>query len=227
MSQSLPIIGITPDVAEVNGRVRIDVGLAYSQAVERAGGLPVVLAPQVALIPAYLSLCNGFVFTGGDDPRTEPFGVPTHREAKPLHPQRQEFETALLRAIDSAPHRPVLGICLGMQMMSLCAGGKLNQHLPDTLPTHRLHWGEEHPVVALPNAGPLALAGKVQSKHRQAVEDPGRLAPIARSEDGVLEAVRDIARPFYLGVQWHPERTRDESVGQRLFDELVSAARRG
>lgn len=123
---------------------------------------------------------------------------------------------------------PVLGVCLGMQMMSLAAGGRLNQHMPDDVPSHAEHWGAEHPVAAIEEGvrePRFRFEGVVQSKHKQAVADAGSLTPIARSADGVLEAVFDASRKFYVGVQWHPERTRNAAVGQKLFDELVRAAR--
>jgi gamma-glutamyl-gamma-aminobutyrate hydrolase PuuD len=228
VSQAKPIIGITTDVTEKDGRVKLDVAQAYCDAVERAGGVPVLLPPNVLLVNEYVARCDGFVFTGGDDPRTEAFGAPTHAKANPVHPQRQEFEMKLLARLQSGD-TPVLGVCLGMQMMSLAAGGKLNQHMADDVPSHAEHWGAEHPVAPIAAGATeprFQLSGVVQSKHKQAVADAGTLTPIARSADGVLEAVFDASRKFYVGVQWHPERTRDAAVGQKLFDELVRAARR-
>ncbi|MGH7242124.1 MAG: gamma-glutamyl-gamma-aminobutyrate hydrolase family protein [Phycisphaerales bacterium] len=221
-----PIIGITADVTEKDGRVKLDVAQAYCDAVERAGGVPFVLPPNVALVDEYFSLCNGFVFTGGADPRTEPFGVPTHPKANPMHPLRQEFETKLLAQLQSVSQAPVLGVCLGMQMMCLAAGGKLNQHMADNVPSHAEHWAAEHAVVPSDRQTRFQYSGIVHSRHRQAVENSGRLAPLAKSADGILEGVFDPSKRFYIGVQWHPERTRDPEVGQRLFDELVEAARR-
>lgn len=229
VSQAKPIIGVTTDVSEKDGRVKLDVAQAYCDAVERAGGVPVLLPPNPAMVEEYLKWCDGFVFTGGDDPRTEPFGAPTHAKATPVHPLRQEFETRLLARLQ-AEDVPVLGVCLGMQMMSLAAGGRLDQHMEDNLPSHAEHWGAEHGVAPIASASPdprFQFSGVVQSKHRQAVIDAGRLTPIARSSDGVVEAVVDKAKKFFVGVQWHPERTRDAAVGQRLFDELVTAAQRG
>jgi putative glutamine amidotransferase len=159
----------------------------------------------------------------------EEFGAPTHPQAKPMHPDRQAFETALLKALDARPQTPVLGVCLGMQMMALHAGGKVNQHLPDTLPTAAQHGGDSQHRVKAVGANPAlagAEAGPVTSHHHQAVENPGKLRVVAASEDGVIEAVDDPARAFYLGVQWHPERTALESLGQRLFEKLVEAARK-
>src|SRR5579862_581301 len=123
-----PIIGIAPDLTEPRpGRLRAEVGFSYAASVVAAGGLPIVLAPIVDLIPEQIALCDGFVLTGGGDPRTEPFGEPTHKEAAPVHPDRQRYETALIEALLARPQTPTLGVCLGMQMMALVAGGTLNQ----------------------------------------------------------------------------------------------------
>lgn len=181
--------------------------------------MPIVLAPLVELLPEYLRLCDGFVFTGGDDPRMEPFGEATHPKANPMDPMRQEFETALLASLlpatDDRSRRPVLGICLGMQMMALTAGGRLHQHLPDNIETADLH----HPGTAAEPAvaGGMAKAdrqhrlliepgsddawaellqspseaeqGVVSSYHHQAVSDAGRFRVVARAPDGVIEAI--------------------------------------
>lgn len=224
-----PIIGITADLATAdNGGSRVQCALAYAAAVADAGGLPVLLPPVAALAAEFAARCDAILFTGGDDPRTEPFGVPTHPQARTMHPDRQAFEAALLQALDARPQMPVLGVCLGMQMMALHAGGTLNQHLPDTLPTAGAHRSDsQHTLraVAQNRALPADLSGTVTSHHHQAVMDPGRLRVVASSDDGVIEAVDDPARPFYLGVQWHPERTALEALGKRLFVSLVDAAR--
>lgn len=214
MKQARPIIGITVDV--VDGRCAVS--RAYADMVIRAGGAtPILLAPDIRLVDSYLALCDGFVFTGGDDPRMEPFGVATHPEAKLVNDDRQAFETALLQRVGA---RPTLGVCLGMQLMALTSGGGLDQHLPDLLATHETHWGKRtHRVEgAIGN-------GEIQSHHRQAVNDPGSLDVVASAPDGVIEAIRDSSRPFFVGVQWHPERSGDGPLGAGLFAELVRAAR--
>jgi putative glutamine amidotransferase len=137
-----------------------------------------------------------------------------------MDPRRQAFEVALLEALDAEGEVPVLGICLGMQLMGLHKGGRLDQHLPESLPTAESHSPRRSHAVS----GELGC-GPVHSHHRQALVDPGALRVIARAEDGLIEAVRDEARPFYVGVQWHPERTEDEALGPGLFRSLVAAAR--
>ncbi|MCA9285368.1 MAG: type 1 glutamine amidotransferase, partial [Phycisphaerales bacterium] len=192
-----PCIGLTADAESDRYFSR----RSYADAVAAAGGLPVIL-PPVACAAESVRRCDAIVLTGGDDPIMEAFGRPTHPQATTVDPARQAFELALLRALDADADKPVLGICLGMQMMALHAGGDLHQHLPETLPTHAEHWGRMHHAVR----GSLG-SGTVLSHHRQAVADAGRLAVVASAPDGVIEAVADAGRRFYLGVQWHPERT--------------------
>jgi len=214
-------VGITCDLFDHNGIERAAAASAYARAVRTAGGLPVLLPPVPGTGRAHLAGLDALVLTGGDDPVTEPFGVPTHPAAVRVHPDRQAFETELLN--DAPAELPILGVCLGMQMMALIAGGALDQHLPDTTPTHADHDNADHEVRPAPDA--TFPAGVVRSKHHQAVSDPGRLEVLARAHDGVIEAVGDPIRPFRLGVQWHPERTDDQNLGQNLFGSLVAAAR--
>jgi putative glutamine amidotransferase len=167
---------------------------------------------------------DAFVFTGGDDPKTEPFGQPTHPKADVMSQERQAFEVALLEALSlHHPDKPVLGVCLGMQLMALVAGGRLNQHLPDDTPTSEDHL-HDHAHAIVPSCEAIA-SGEVTSHHHQAVSEPGRLRVSGRAHDGVIESIDDPARAFYLGVQWHPERTPDAPLGRGLFDRLVSACR--
>ena len=219
-----PLIAITTDLEPAQGTLRVFSYRTYAESVLRAGGHPVYIPPIRGNEAMAAERFDGFVFAGGDDPRTEPFGVPTHPEARPVHEDRQAFETELLRLLEvSRAEAPLLGVCLGMQMMALVAGGELDQHMPDTTPDAARHWEQSHAIV--PVDGSALPAGEIYSKHRQAVSDPGPLRITAKSDDGVIEAIDDPRRPFYLGVQWHPERTPHAPLGQRIFDELVRACR--
>ena len=210
-----PLIGITTDV---DGD-RYQVAASYVAAVTAAGGLGVLLPCEPARAGEYVRRCDGVLLTGGDDPIMEHWASVTHPAAKKIDPLRQAFELALLAALDTDEGPPVLGICLGMQLMGLHRGGALDQHLPETLATSGLHWsGSEHDIH-----GPLG-DGVVHSHHHQALSDAGGLRVVANATDGVIEAVRDDRRPFYLGVQWHPERTEAEQFGAGIFRELVTAA---
>lgn len=225
-----PVIGITCDTATPHtpARWRYESPCEYSRAVTAAGGVPLLLPYESRHIAAYLRLCDGFLLSGGDDPDTTRFGEPVHPRANLMHPGRQAFESALLAALD-ATHHPVLGVCLGMQMMALHAGGRLHQHLPDApgFDEHRAaaHDNKPHTVTALDGSQHyLRRGGTVHSKHHQAVADTGAMRPIA-AFDGVVEAIDrpDAPRRFYLGVQWHPECTADEELGLGLIRRFVEA----
>jgi putative glutamine amidotransferase len=152
-----------------------------------------------------------------------------------MHGHRQSYEMLLLQEIDARKDLPTLGICLGMQMMTLMAGGMLEQHLPDRLGAgaarHRGPGGAVHGVVVGDEAAKaLGVApgeGAVASHHHQAVSNAGRLTVLARDADGTVEAVSDPTRPYYVGVQWHPERTEEARLGQAIFDELIARCRSG
>lgn len=226
-----PLVGITADLGPHprTARPQARVALAYAQAVERAGATPLILPPIPSLAERLAESCDAFVLTGGDDPRTETFGTPTHPNATPIEPDRQEFETRLLMALESRPDTPVLAICLGMQLMGLIAGGELDQYLPDSLPTHADHLSHNHEVIPV-HSPPLAsdlpeFKGAVHSHHRQALRSSGTLDVIARAHDGVIEAIMDPRKRLALGVQWHPERTTDQKLGDGLFHALVRAIR--
>ncbi len=185
----------------------------------RAGGTPLILPCSLERASDYVGICDGIILSGGDDPSMEQWGVATHPKAKSIDPIRQEFELAMLEALRLDPDKPVLGICLGMQLMALDAGGALDQYLFDSLSTAADHWDHQMHSVS----GVLGSA-RVFSHHRQAITDPGALQIVARAHDGLIEAVRDAGRRMYLGVQWHPERTDDDELGFGLVRALIGAA---
>ena len=213
-----PVIGITADASAD----KFQVGRAYIDMVERAGGAPLILPCIAACAQQFVRICDGIILSGGGDPiTTDPRlgGVPVHPKASPIDPARQQFEIAVLDALEHEVGKPALGICLGMQMMGLHAGGAINQHLADSLHTADQHWDKRAHTVT----GELGR-GIVHSHHRQALTDAGAMRVIACSEDGVIEAITRDDRPFYIGVQWHPERTDDPQLGLGLLRRLVEAA---
>ena len=206
-----PIIGITADYHEKRHRV----GIAYADAIVCAGGIPLILPPILSQKDHYHSICDGFVFSGGDDPRMEHWNIPTHPNATPVAKERQEFELALLESLQEKPNVPVLGVCLGMQWMGLLAGGILEQDLSEPYLSH--HQVGEHAIEG------VIGSGKVHTHHHQALNHAGSLSIVATSDDGVIEAVQDYSKKWYVGVQWHPERTENSQLGQDLFNQLVNA----
>ncbi len=217
-----PLIAITSDLMIRKDRPTAYLTMTYAQAVHQAGGIPVILPPMPGNAADLIGHFDAFILSGGDDPTTESFGHPTHHASTPVIQARQAFETELIDELDNYRDVPVLGICLGMQMLALCRGGSLNQHLPETHQTHATHWDNEHEIESIDEG--MLSSGAVWSGHRQAVADPANFRVLASSPDGVIEAIDDPSRAFLLAVQWHPERTTDSMLGQGLFDRLILAA---
>ncbi|MEM1212250.1 MAG: gamma-glutamyl-gamma-aminobutyrate hydrolase family protein [Planctomycetota bacterium] len=226
-----PIIGITVDNQRNTAKSGVyESSIAYSRAVAAAGGTPVLLPHAVGAVDRvgeYLKLCNGFVLTGGVDPDVRAFGFELHGSARVMDPGRQAFEVGLLERLrDDAPDTPVLGVCLGMQLMALVAGGELDQFMPASMgeDAARVHQGDRrHPVEAAVPETVLAGGGEVVSSHRQAVGEAGSMRVIGAAPDGVIEAIDEPGRRFCVGVQWHPERGGDGALSAGLIQRFVAA----
>jgi putative glutamine amidotransferase len=225
-----PIIGITSYVVPATWGVWHDISTAllpydYVAAVTEAGGRAVILPPD-DIDTDVLRVLDGLVLAGGADISPELYGAEREPRTDPAH-DRDVAELNLARAALERDF-PVLGVCRGMQILAVAAGGRLHQHLPDVL-GHERHrpatavYGE-HEARFTPGSRIAALMGDdlgIRCYHHQGVADAGSLTVTGRTEDGNLETVEDPAKRFALGVQWHPEVTRDK----RLFGALVEAAR--
>jgi putative glutamine amidotransferase len=225
-----PIIGITTYVEPASWGVWHDlettlVPHAYVEAVTIAGGRAVLLPPD-DLDADILGRLDGLVLSGGADLGADLYGA----EPEPLtdtRPSRDAGEMLLARAALDAD-LPILGVCRGMQMLTVAAGGRLHQHLPDVL-GHEKHrpapgvYGTHDATFAAGSriAGLMGDERAINCYHHQGVADPGTLTVTGHAEDGLPETVEDPARRFVLGVQWHPEVSRDK----RLFGALITAAR--
>ena len=214
-----PLIGLSADFVDNYARLR----RTYLDMVEAAGGIPVILPPKAALREEMLDRVDGVIMTGGDDIDVSRFGIALHPKAECMPAERQESEFALLKALDQRTDMPVLGICLGMQLMGFHRGATLIQHLPDVISDGERHRNDAIHAVEAERGSPLR-AGLVRSWHHQAITDVKGLDVIARSDDGVVEGVIDPTRRFYVGVQWHPERTEAEETGLGVVRSLVQAA---
>ncbi|MFM7260677.1 MAG: gamma-glutamyl-gamma-aminobutyrate hydrolase family protein [bacterium] len=215
-----PLIGITADLVGDHARNR----RTYLDMVAAAGGVPVILPPNAALREDMLDRVDGVIITGGDDIDVSRFGIPLHPKAECMPPERQDAEFALLRALDARPDKPVLGICLGMQLMGVHRGCTLIQHLGDVIADGERHRNDSIHSVEAVKGSPLS-SGLVKSWHHHALADANTFDVIARSDDGVLEGIIDPNRRFYLGVQWHPERTDAPETGLDVVRTLVEHAR--
>ncbi len=200
---------------------------SYAEAVARAGGVPVLLPPQAPTSAPYVvERIDGLVVTGGADVDPARYGAEPHPRTASWRPDRDAWEVALLEAAD-ARTLPVLGICRGMQLMAVQRGGRLDQHLPDTV-GHETHspggdaFGDVD-VHTSPDTRLRMLVGdrhNVGCHHHQSVAEHPGFAAAAWAEDGTLEAIEAPGGRFLVAVQWHPETRADAG----LFAGLVAAA---
>lgn len=227
-----PTIGITVDNRDNSASsLRYESSIGYSRAVAELGGIPLLLPHEPELARAFVDLCDGIILTGGVDPQTEAFGEPMHPKARPIDPRRQLFELALLDALAERNDKPALGVCLGMQLMALHARGRLNQYMPESmgLDDAAKHQKDSRHVIHLKVDDSILLPGgtteelQVVSYHQQAVSHAGTMRVVATAPDGVIEAIDDPTRRFYVGVQWHPERGSDGLVNRDLLRRFVGA----
>jgi putative glutamine amidotransferase len=227
-----PVIGLTTyreDAAWGVWRQRADVlPTAYADAVEATGGVPVLLPPvgQAGAADAVVARLDGLVISGGADVEPGRYDASPHPRTAGWRPDRDAWESALLDAADAAG-LPVLGVCRGMQLMAVHAGGRLDQHTPD-LVDHERHspgadeYGEIE-VSTTTGTRVSTLVGDrlaVNCHHHQSVQTHPGFVAAARAADGTLEAMEAPGDRFCVAVQWHPETAAD--VG--LLAGLLRAA---
>lgn len=229
-----PLIGISAWTKQ-NGNLTVSsVNLAYIQAVDAAGGLPVFLTPGLSrgALNEWLSRLDGLVLTGGGDLNPKYWGEERHELSDVPNDERDEFDLYLANwALTNQV--PFLGICRGMQTMAVVSGGSLHQHIGEE---HRL--AERRPeIVHTASVQPDSLLGRLtgvqelgmNSVHHQAVNRLAeRFQVVARAADGTVEAYEEPSLPFCLCVQWHPEAlasAHDEHAA--IFRGLIEAASRG
>jgi putative glutamine amidotransferase len=234
-----PLIGITCGLS-VNkyGSDVCAVGRAYTEAVFRAGGIPLMIPmasdqPDQAEIIASL---DGLLLTGGGDINPRLFDGKPHARVYGVSDARDTLEIALVRAAVSH-HVSVLAICRGIQVLNVAFGGTLYTDIQDQHPDALRHdWFPDIPRDYLAHSIQIDRASvlfsffeadeiQVNSLHHQGIEKVGQdLVPIAFARDGLVEALVMENADFVVGVQWHPECLPDDVKMQKLFKGFVAAS---
>ena len=230
-----PIIGIGSDVLRVEGeRDRAFVYLTYTEALRRSGAVPVLIPPQPENAADLVEGLDGLLLAGGDDCDPSLYGEEVHPSVEPMDPRRQSNDLILAR-LARERSIPTLGICLGVQVMNVAAGGTLLQDIDSQVQTEIRHASRpedrgRHDVLIERGTRLAEILSpgehNVNSSHHQAVGRVGEgLRVTASAPDGVVEGLEDPRHPFYQGVQWHPEDMAGEESAGALFGAFVEAAR--
>jgi putative glutamine amidotransferase len=210
---------------------------SYIDAVQREGGVALMLPPDERVEEEpddVLDLIDGLILAGGADIDPATYGAAAHRETRGTVPERDGFELALARR---ALERdiPLLGVCRGMQLMNVAAGGTLLQHLPESHGHHEHRRnpgtfdGADHDVrlqdgsLAARAAGEMVHATK--SHHHQGIDRVGEGFEVTGWSviDDLPEAFEAPDRRFALGVQWHPEADERSRLIAALVQEAIAA----
>ena len=211
------------------------VPIAYSEAIKRAGGVPVIV-PNIAdddLIDSYVEMCEGFLFTGGVDVNPMIYNEEMILETKKYSFERDEFELKLLEKIRDI-NKPILGICRGMQLINSVYGGSLYQDLkiagfnlnhnnPQNIidGTHSI--AIEKDSILFDIFGEKAI---VNSYHHQAVKDVAEgFRVTSRAKDGIVESMEWTGERYIHLVQFHPEMMiyKHEKF-EKIFEDFVKRA---
>jgi len=226
-----PIIGITCFMKEATyGNFERHAAIlpsAYISMVDKAGGIPLII-PPAGDMTSLLDSVDALVVSGGPDICPENYGQSPDPMTREFFPEQDIIEMKLI-AEAMRRNMPFLGVCRGMQILSVMHGGCLHQHL-DTTPGHEGHGGfngaeTEHMIDIRNNSLLGRMMGEslmVNSSHHQGVADAGSLLVSATaSHDNLIEAVENADLDYCIGVQWHPERAGHTI----LYSELIEAAR--
>jgi putative glutamine amidotransferase len=236
-----PLIGITAYTRDwVEKGWEYDVSYASNAvAIEKAGGLPVLIPAKVELatLRAIYERLDGVLLPGGGDVDPEIYQAEKHATTGNIDDDRDRTEIALTQwAMED--DLPAFGICRGIQVMNVAMGGTLMQDIPSMVDTTLVHdvpsskpRGTLLHEVKLDQDSRLAgIIGQpivnVNSLHHQSIEKP---APTVRvtgyAPDGVVEAIEVPEKHFIMAVQWHPEDLIDDSRMLNIFTSFVDAAR--
>jgi putative glutamine amidotransferase len=215
-----PIVGITMDIEGEYLRMKHH----HSVSIIRAGGIPVFLPPSGNAI-FYAEIIDALLIPGGRDINPSYYHEDILPQVKLVPRERSDFEIALLMEIIKH-HKPVFGICYGMQLINVAFGGTLFQDIESQLSSAINHRQGYHKIVVEGNRFIKEGEFSVNSTHHQAVKELATcLEGFAFSPDKFIEAFYLKDYPFLVGVQWHPERLLDDTLSLALFQAFIKASK--
>jgi putative glutamine amidotransferase len=213
---------------------------SYISAIISAGGAPFLIPVEArdSVLRMLFEQADAILLPGGGDIASHFFDEMPHPSLSDVQSARDELELTLARwGLEEG--KPLLGICRGIQVMNVAAGGSLYQDIasqsPHTSRHDYFHASDyprdflAHPVAIEPGSRLGTVLGvdhlSVNSLHHQALKEvPPAYRVVARSPDGVIEGIEASHHPFAIGVQWHPEElVASQEAARRLFLAFAEA----
>ena len=234
-----PVIGVTMSINFKDKRFYVND--TYVEAVTAAGGIPVMLAPQLDEDYVYgaIDKLDGLLLSGGGDIDPAFFNEEDMDLSKNMSRKRDIMELKFVKAA-AGMDMPILGICRGCQIINVAMGGSLYQDisLKKGVFNHEQNrdepgWYPYHDIILDEGSKIYGILGQrtisVNSLHHQAIKQPGEGIKItASSRDGVAEVIEDTVHTFILGVQFHPEKMFGKDTRfLPIFDALITASSKG
>ena len=232
-----PVIGITGNYGELTCKL----AEGYYKSVLRAGGVPVIIPPlsDTSVIINTLEHLDGLILSGGADYDPHYAGEEPCPLLGTINEER-DLPELFITQLAYNRQLPILGICRGIQTLAMALGGHVRQDISDIwqhnhsqeeerhVTTHSVTVEKDSLLYNIYSGSKLftlhssLFTLEVNSFHHQAVDDAGpRFRVIARSDDGIIEAMESTEYKSILGVQWHPECLEN---GLPIFRWLVDEA---
>lgn len=228
-----PIIGVFTPIDDDGMQM---IFREYTEALEGAGAIPILVAntDSPADIEQLAEMCDGFCFTGGVDVDPMHYGEDKLPECGEIQKKRDALELLAIPILLRSG-KPMLGICRGAQVINIALGGSLYQDIPSQICTDITHsqtcgrYEHSHFVSVLADTPLAELIGegsiRINSFHHQSVKTLGKgLKVMAKSEDGVVEAMYLDGDSYMRLYQWHPERLISNDANARaIFNDFIKA----
>ena len=233
MSNNKPIIGLTSNILELEGNKTTTVYLSYSEAIKKAGGIPLIFPlGNEELAKKWVSMVDGILLTGGID--VNPIFY-DEQPSKDLGETHKGLDQSHFQIINEARKqgKPLFGICRGAHLINVASGGSLYQHVEedeqddnsDDLehlsnverpePVHTVYLEKDSELFSIVRKDKM----DVNSFHHQGIKELGKgLKAVAKAEDGLIEAFEGTEEPI-MGTQFHPEELRKHDAS---MDKLLN-----
>ena len=231
--QAQPIIGVSIDLRTESKARKEEYFLCthYTQALEKAGAIPVLFSYAEATIDALLPFCDGILITGGGFTIDPAFFNQKNTSSLPLNSKRTQFELSLFHKA-YALSIPILGICGGAQLINVALGGTLIQKLPSSNISHIDNpYQATHSLQLVQNTLLCTICKgaetiRTNTSHQQAIDQLGKNVLInAIAEDKITEGIELKNYPFCLGLQWHPEYFSAIPYDYHIFSSFINFAK--